>query len=489
MVVDATREQPQSRSHNSGVTKGLRRRPGPALAASHQLRRESTLRARLRYRADTVFSSGTAAMILWLAAITAVLIVTAAFVLAVAHVSVSRRENATLGEGLWLSLLRTLDPGTMGSDQGWPFRIVSLFVTIGGIFVVSTLIGIVATGIDRRLEHLRRGRSAVVEKGHTLVLGTSSKLPAIVAELAEANANQGDACVVVMADVSKVRLEEHLRTIVGDRSTRVLCRTGDPSDLRDLQIVNPRDARSIVVLCPEDDLGDAQVIRSVLALLNDETRLDGVPIVAELSDTRNARALRRATGGRIVTVVSREVIARITAQVCRQQGLSRVYRELLDFAGDEIYFHHVPELVSRTFGEALLSFEQSTVIGVRSSDGTTQIAPPRETVLCADDELIAISADDDTICFTGLRHSPDTTAPEGPLDHARPCERIMVIGWSDLGPPLLRELDLHLGRGSRVIVAVDGSFISSTDVGIRTDFDNVTVELTEIDTTRCATDR
>lgn len=56
-----------------------------------------------------------------------------------------------------------------------------------------------------------------------------------------------------------------------------------------------------------------------------------------------------ATGGRVSTVVSSDVIALITAQVCRQSGLSSVYQELLDFDGDEIYFAPAPSLVGHTF--------------------------------------------------------------------------------------------------------------------------------------------
>ena len=34
-----------------------------------------------------------------------------------------------------------------------------LLLTIGGLFIVSALIGVIATGIDTKLADLRRGRS------------------------------------------------------------------------------------------------------------------------------------------------------------------------------------------------------------------------------------------------------------------------------------------------------------------------------------------
>ncbi len=59
----------------------------------------------------------------------------------------------------------------------------------------------------------------------------------------------------------------------------------------------------------------------------------------------------------VITVRAADVIARITAQACRQSGLSFVCQDLLDFDGDEIYFQPAPELEGHTFAEALLAFE------------------------------------------------------------------------------------------------------------------------------------
>ena len=86
---------------------------------------------------------------------------------------------------IWMGLLRTLDSGTMGGDQGsWPFLFAMLAVTIGGIFVVSALIGILTTGIEGRIEALRKGRSKVVENGHTVILGWSEQVFRNTAKLA-----------------------------------------------------------------------------------------------------------------------------------------------------------------------------------------------------------------------------------------------------------------------------------------------------------------
>ena len=99
-----------------------------------------------------------------------------------------------------------------------------------------------------------------------------------------------------------------------------------------------------------------------------------------------------------------DLIARITVQTCRQSGLSVVYTELLDFGGDEIYFHEEPALVGKTFGEALLAYEDSAVIGLRCRGRRRRCSTRRWTrAIAAGDQVIVISEDDDTVRLSGRR--------------------------------------------------------------------------------------
>ena len=101
-----------------------------------------------------------------------------------------------------------------------------------------------------------------------------------------------------------------------------------------------------------------------------------------------------------------DLIARITVQTCRQSGLSVVYTELLDFGGDEIYFSDEPALVGKTFGEALLAYEDCSVIGLRPQRRRRRLNPPMDTVLGAGDQLIVIAEDDDAIRLPQRREPP-----------------------------------------------------------------------------------
>ena len=424
--------------------------------------RKATPRERLRYHLDNTFSRGTATLMLWLAGVTALLVILAGVILAIADVSINGNEGFI--EGAWAALLRTLDPGTMGGDAGWPFRIIALVVTLGGIFIVSTLIGLIATAMSQKLEELRKGRSPVIESGHTLILGWSPKLMTVISELMIANENEDYSAIVVMSEQDKVFMEDQIREKVRHNGrTRLVCRTGDVSDPQDLNLVDPLRSKAAIVLSPEGEGADAEVIRTVLALMQHDPELKTLNVVAEMIDEKNAEALGMAVGGRITTVVSSDVIARVTAQVCRQSGLSAVYQELLDFSGDEIYFAPIPEVAGMTFGDALLAFDSSSILGLKFADGRIELAPPMSTPVAEGDEVIAIAEDDDKVIFTGLPgNGPASTEPP-PVQPAVP-EHLLIVGWNFFGPRLLRQLNEYVAEGSTVHVLYDPAYVSSPDI-------------------------
>jgi len=403
-----------------------------------------------------MFARGTGVLIAWLAVATLALVVATAFVISAFGIAANGERPGGFFENAWQSLLRAMDPGTMGGDRGWGFRIVALAVTIGGILIVSILIGLVTSGIEARLTELRKGRSRVIEHDHVVVLGWSAKLFPVISELAIANENQRDACIVILAPRDKSEMEDELAAQLGDLGpTRVVCRTGNPSVLGDLDLVAVDAAKSVVVLAPEasTQVSDAMVIRAVLALL--QTSHDAeVPVIAELTDTRNARALRAATGGRIRTLVSSEIVARVTAQVCREPGASAVYQELLDFDGDELYFETVPELEGATFGAALTAFEDASIVGLRHADGTVELAPAMTAPIPAGTAVLAIAEDDDRVVFTGFRDVDARTGWSHPAVPSRPEAHILVLGWNHFGPFVLHELDGNVPAGSKVSIAV-----------------------------------
>lgn len=411
--------------------------------------------SKLRYRFDLALSRGPLVVIGYLGLVMLVIILVAATIIWLFNL---KGLNGGVGErnpfdAFWQALLRVLDSGTFAGDSTWPTRLVALVVTISGIFLAGSLIGLIANAVDQQIEQLRKGRSTVLEHDHTLVLGWSPRLPTILAELVEANSNHKHAAVVVLANVPKDEMEDELRLKVPDtRTTRVVCRTGDPSRPGDLDLVSASRARSIIVLAGEE--GDAGVVKAVLSVRAQDPGFRNAHVVAELENAGHARTLRTLTEGRIVTVQADEVIAQVTAQACHQAGLSAVFRDLLDFDGDEIYFTRVPELEGHSYREILLAFDACTVLGWITPGGVVELNPDAHAVFPAGGEVISVAEDDDTVVFTGFVPAPPVRV-DSTTFFAEPSQRVLMIGWSPLGPGVLAELDDFLAPGSTVDLVVD----------------------------------
>jgi voltage-gated potassium channel Kch len=420
--------------------------------------RTVTWRDRLRYRFENTLSKGPIAIIGWLALVSAAIVVVAAVVLALLGIGMDPtdpRSHLDLLEGGWQSLMRTLDAGNLAGDEGWALRIPMLLVTVGGIFIVSMLIGTITSGLESRLDELRKGRSRVIESNHTLILGWSSKVFSIIGELIIANENQKDPRIVILADRDKVGMEDDIRAkFPSTKNTRVICRSGDPLDLDDLAVVDPHSARSIVVLAPETDKPDIHVIKSVLAITNNPDRREGAyHIVAEIRDEKNLEAAHLVGGAEAVFVQGEDLIARVTAQTCRQSGLSVVYTELLDFDGAEIYFADAGALVGQTYRQALSAYEDSAVMGLMRASGEVLVNPPMTTRIAAGDQVIAISEDDDTLVqSTQMAPMPDVAAlVNGSKAEPKP-ERTLILGYNEKTLAVIRELDNYVAPGSEITV-------------------------------------
>ena len=420
-------------------------------------RPEPTRAARLRYWFDATMARGTPALVAWLAVITLVLIVVFT---AIVTVTGTEPSPANAKKGFFGQLLATffhaLDPGTIAGDGGtWRFLLLMLLLTVAGLFIVSALIGVIATGIDDKLASLRRGRSLVIEKDHTVVLGWSDAVFAIVRELSIANESRKKPAIVILADRDKVDMEEDIREKVADlKGTKVVCRTGSVLDIGDLALTNHGLARSIIVLSPGGEEPDAEVIKTLLALTHD-SRDEGAHIVAEIHDPQNLEAARLVGGDRTVIVDKRETIARLIVQTSRQSGAAAVYTELFDFDGDEIYFHVDGSLAAGTYGDAVRAYEKASVIGLVSPEGLAMLNPTADQPV-GDSELIVIAEDDsvlnsaprsaatvDRSCITGAPVTPERAS------------KALVLGWNERAATVVSELDNYAAPGSTLEILTE----------------------------------
>jgi ion channel POLLUX/CASTOR len=413
---------------------------------------------RLRYWFDNWMARGTVALMGLLGLATVALVVVVGTLAFVFHAFPDDATDGDLFDLWWGGLMRTLDPGTMGGDAGWPFRLFMLLITIGGLVIVASLIGIVSGAFDDKVAELRKGRSRVLERDHTLILGWSSKVHSIVNELAVANESRSNARVVILAPKDKIEMDEEIKVACPNLGhTKVICRNGDPKNLTDLALGSPQWARSIILLAPEESPdSDADVIKTALALTNNPSRPEGkLHIVAELSDPENLEVAKLVGRDEVHWVLGPEVIGRITVQSCRQSGLSVVYQEFLDFDGDEIYFTSQPSLVGKTYFDAQLAFNKCAVMGL-VVDGKPLINPSAETIVGATDEIIVVASDDSEILLGAVPGTIDVTQLIEGAEKVAEAERTLVLGVNSVLPLMVAELDEYVADGSEVVIVNPG---------------------------------
>lgn len=421
-------------------------------------------------------SGGVIAVIGWLALISFAFILLAASIIAFTGVTQDEGRRYGFLEAAWLSLLRTLDPGTMGGDTGWEFRIIMLLVTLGGIFIVSTLIGILSSGIERKIEELRKGRSFVVEKKHTLILGWSTKIFSILSELIIANKNKRKCRIVILGTKDKLEMEDEIKSrITIPKNTKIICRSGNPMDTNNLQMVNINKSKAIIVL--DDEKDNMFAIKTMLALVNNPQRKpEPYNIVAEIGDKKNLVTAKMVGGKEAKLILSDELISRIVVQTCRYEGLSNVYVDLLNFSDDEIYFKNEPLLIGKTFAESISAYNTSSVIGLRYKNGDIKLNPPMETKLLEGDQLIVVAEDDDTTNITLHDHQiQEADILKANPEPASP-KKILILGWNHRGSLIVKDLDNYMIKGSEIMIVAKTKTIEETISGLQPELKNITIK-------------
>jgi hypothetical protein len=422
-----------------------------------------SLRQRFRYRFDNVLARGTTAALAWLGIVTLAAVLFSAVLLTLFGVTFTGTGPSGLAEDTWQSLLRILDTGTMAGDIGWGRRILALLITLFGLLVAGTLIGIIAAGVEDRIDSMRRGRSTVIESGHLVILGGSTRIPVIIEQLVLANAERGPNTIVVLSRTDPTELRRAVVDAVPDQlRTRVVYRYGDPTVRADMALARISEARGVVVL-PEAEGDDVSVTQTVLALVAESGSLDELPVVVEVAGPTTAQRLVEACGPTMHPIVTAGAIARTGAFALRHRGLSKVVNELTDFHGCDLHVADRSELRGARFDEVVGIYRNARPLGIARRDGRFELNPPAESTFDDGDRLVVIAHDLERIEEI---EGPVRLRKGGPteLGAASVEEHILVLGWNQLAPDLLSGWSTAASAASTVQVVFDPRMMEPSEV-------------------------
>ncbi|KAK8699862.1 hypothetical protein V6N13_018272 [Hibiscus sabdariffa] len=407
---------------------------------------EVPLKKRIAYMVDVCFSVYPYAKLL-------ALLFATIFLIAFGGLALYAVTEGSLTEALWLSWTFVADSGNHADSVGIGPRIVSVSISSGGMLISAMMLGLVSDAISEKVDSLRKGKSEVIEKNHTLILGWSDKLGSLLKQLAIANKSVGGGVVVVLAERDKEEMEMDIAKLEFDfMGTSVICRSGSPLILADLKKVSVSKARAIIVLASDEnaDQSDARALRVVLSLTGVKEGLRG-HVVVEMSDLDNEPLVKLVGGDLIETVVAHDVIGRLMIQCALQPGLAQIWEDILGFENDEFYIKRWPQLDGMQFEEVLISFPDAIPCGVKvaADNGKIIINPDDNYVLKEGDEVLVIAEDDDTYAPGPLPEVRRVSFPEVPELPKYP-ERILFCGWRRDIHDMIMVLEAFLAPGSEL---------------------------------------
>lgn len=437
--------------------------------------KKRSLRERISYWFDCMMSRGPIAMSLLLFAITA------AIVGVIGIVAYFVSDDGSVIYQLWSSLMYTLDAGNLAGvpTDNIIYLMLMFLATLCGLFLTSVLIGIIATGVEDKLSNLRKGASVVQEDDHTVIIGFDNNVYAILRELIEANSNKKKACIVVLGEEPKEEMEDAIASHISDtKTTKIICRSGNLHESYALERCSIETSKSVIINVHDD----AETVKVLLALAshikNKDLKNKELQYIASLQDKQYVEAANIAGEGRAAIIFSKDAIARIISNTCRQHGLSQVLTELFNFSGHEFYFEKVPGLKGKTFKDALLSFSNAVAVGLYSN-GTVTLNPSMDTIIGGDDQMVLLELDDGVYEYHEVKKGNKDLFCNGASIAATANNNLLVLGSNEKLPTILEEYAKYVQAGTRVVVVDDD--LDKSKLGA---YDNIAITVCTEEVTR-----
>ena len=340
------------------------------------------LRNRLLSRIDRALVSGSYSVLFLLLISTAALVFVASTILSVSGVHATR-DHLNFMDSMWEILQRAIDPGQLANEQAWSSRLILLTVTLVGLLLVSTLVSIINSTLERRIEGVRRGRRPVHLHDHVVIIGWNDGAMKLIEELAIARTEGVGLQVVLFTAEDPVELLNHItehihRKELIDQQSKTARKISEWITIRKAKGENTNDlltlgnidnARAIICLLEKSlEHRNTRIVLAILAALQSpqaEKRPSDKPLhvvaqydsedIAERLKTRIEKvvmARQQTFGGLLELQVVTPALVRnkLEVNVVRSRGLSAVYKDLLDFDGDEIYIAKPPH-AGLSFGD------------------------------------------------------------------------------------------------------------------------------------------
>ena len=390
------------------------------------------LKDRLQYWLDKKMARGTVSMIRVLVTATAVFVLLASIIMLIFKLG----ESEGFIANVWDVLITTIgEEWPHSGDGSLGYVIMTSLAACMGLMFTSILIGIITSGIEERLNEMRKGTSKVLERGHTVVLGFTPGEYSLIKEIVEGYSGRRGT-VVVAEDSPREDMENLIYENVNVPSkVDVICRTIDITDQSELACCSPAWASSVVISPGDND----RVLKTALSV---ESALSNDPdtktkIIATVQNSKYVIQQRRGEESNLIMLSTGDIVARLIAHCSTQPGLSGVFTDIFNYEGSEFYEEKVPGTIGKTFGEVVQIANGGSVVGISNKNGI-RLNPPPGLRLRADDKIVYFG---DNRGSLSLEENYDYERPVS-KDIPEPVgvKNLIIIGFNETLTTILREL-------------------------------------------------
>ena len=227
-------------------------------------------------------------------------------------------------------------------------------ITIFGILILSSIIGIITNSISTRMQELRTGKTKIEEKDHIILFNFSRRLIPLLNELCKAYENEKQSFVIVSNEEPLITMEKIKSVIKVPKNITILARKGNAWQKSLLDRINLEKAKQVIILKPDiNELFktemdcDVEVGKSLSSIIGSkEYNTNPCKIFSEFHNQKTGFSYLTFTfdifakkGHSAPEIVSSEELkSDILSQCINTPDLTEIYDNLFGYEGSEVYF-------------------------------------------------------------------------------------------------------------------------------------------------------